>query len=133
MRPSVFALVLEPDAESASTLGTILLSRNVELTTAANGEDGWRALAARRPDVVLLSLSTPGLEIFFRRLRDEYMGKHPRLIGIAGPEDLAPPVARLDLDAVLLAPVAPGLLLSVMGGGTSRARCSRRSGRFGSG
>ncbi len=96
-------------------LAGLLSSHGIDHASAVTGEEGWRALAARRPNVALVSIATPGLDGFFRRLRDEYMGALPRLIGIASIPDLTPSVTKLDLDAVVLKPLTSPLLSAVLG------------------
>jgi diguanylate cyclase (GGDEF)-like protein len=113
---SSFALVVEPDRQAASELAGTLFTSGVECAVAESGDDAWHALATRRPDLVVLALGTPALERFHRRLRDEYLGQRPRLIGMASPELLEPGVAGLELDAVILRPLRGGALFASLAG-----------------
>ena len=113
---SPFALVVEPDRQAASDLAGMLFASGVECAVADSGDDAWHALATRRPDLVLLTLGTPALERFHRRLRDEYLGHRPRLVGLSVPELLEPGVAGLELDAVVLRPLRGGALFASLAG-----------------
>ena len=113
---SPFALVVEPDRQAASELAGMLFTSGVECAVAESGDDAWHALATRRPDLVLLTLGTPALDRFHRRLRDEYLGQRPRLVGMSIPSLLEPGVAGLELDAVILRPLRGGLLFAALAG-----------------
>ncbi len=108
-----FALVIEPDSEAASAVADTLGRHRLNCVVAQSGEESWRLLATRKPDLVLAELSTTGIDVFFRRLRDEYMGSRPRLVATADPNDLGPEVHGYDLDAVIFKPVA-GTTLSAL-------------------
>ena len=115
---SAFALVVEPDRQAAPELAGRLFSEGIECTVAESGDHAWQALASRRPDLVLVALGTPALELFHRRLRDEYFGPRPHLVGMAEADALGPEVADLQLDAVLLRPLpAAGILAALAGAG----------------
>ncbi len=94
----------------------MLFASGVECAVAESGDDAWHALATRRPDLVLLTLDTPALDRFHRRLRDEYLGQRPRLVGLSRPDLLAPQVAGLELDAVILQPLRGGSLFASLAG-----------------
>jgi len=94
----------------------MLFASGVECAVAESGDDAWHALATRRPDLVLLTLGTPALDRFHRRLRDEYLGQRPRLVGMSSPDLLAPQVAGLELDAVILSPLRAGSLFAALAG-----------------
>ena len=115
---SAFALVVEPDRQAASELAGRLFTEGIECTVAESGDHAWQALASRRPDLVLVALGAPALELFHRRLRDEYLGPRPNLVGIAEADSLGPEVTDLQLDAVLLRPLpAAGILAALAGAG----------------
>jgi two-component system KDP operon response regulator KdpE len=59
-QPSILAIDDEPQLLSA--LETILEGRGYRLRTAPNGAMGLDAVAAERPDVVLLDLAMPGID-----------------------------------------------------------------------
>ena len=122
-----FTLVLEPDPRAASDLSELLFRQGIECVVADSGDAAWQALAARRPDLVLLNLATPALELFHRRLRDEYLGVRPSLIGLVQTDELAPAVADLDLDGVLLRPVQSGALLAALVDSTPHRRSASDS------
>ncbi len=94
----------------------MLFTGGVECAVAESGDDAWHALATRRPDLVLLTLGTPALDRFHRRLRDEYLGQRPRLVGMSTPDLLEPGVAGLELDAVILRPLRAGALFAALAG-----------------
>ena len=114
MQKQPFVLVVDPDADSTSKAGGILGAAGIQYATAVDGESGWSALAKQRPDVVLMSLRSPGLDDFYRHLRDEYMGLIPRMIGLATQDEIQPSVANLDLDGILLAPITSQLMLTAL-------------------
>jgi diguanylate cyclase (GGDEF)-like protein len=81
-----------------------------------SGDDAWHLLASRRPDLVLITFGAPALDRFHRRVRDEYLGQRPRLVGMSPPDLLAPQVAGLELDAVILQPLRAGSLFAALAG-----------------
>jgi diguanylate cyclase (GGDEF)-like protein len=110
---SGFALILEPDKQAAGELAGLLFTEGIECAVVDSGDQAWHTLAARRPDLILMALGVPALDRFHRRLRDEYLGVRPPLVGI-GEGRLDAQVARLDLDAVVLRPLRSGALLSAL-------------------
>jgi len=108
-----FALVLEPDRWIGSELASLLLGEGIECAVADSGDHAWQILVSRRPDLILMTLGAPSVERFHRRLRDEYLGKRPPLVGL-GEGRLEATVARLDLDAVVLRPLQSASLLSAL-------------------
>jgi diguanylate cyclase (GGDEF)-like protein len=111
-----FALILEPNRQAATELAGLLFADGIECAVVESGDQAWQTLAARPPDLILMALGAPAVDRFHRRLRDEYLGKRPSLVGV-GEGRLAAQVARLDLDAVVLKPVRSGALLSALLGG----------------
>ncbi|HKE13637.1 MAG TPA: diguanylate cyclase [Kofleriaceae bacterium] len=120
MSYSGFALVLEPDRQAAAELAGLLFTEGIECAVVDSGEQAWQTLAARRPDLILMTLGAPALDRFHRRLRDEYLGVRPPLVGV-GEGKLDQAVARLDLDAVVLKPLRSGELLSALLGAAAPA------------
>jgi diguanylate cyclase (GGDEF)-like protein len=116
-----FALVLEPDRQAAAELAGLLFTEGIECAVVESGDQAWQTLAARRPDLILMTLGAPAIDRFHRRLRDEYLGKRPPLVGV-GEGKLDAAVARLDLDAVVLKPLRSGELLSALLGAAAPAQ-----------
>jgi diguanylate cyclase (GGDEF)-like protein len=114
-----FALILEPNRQAAAELAGLLFTEGVECAVVESGDQAWQTLAARPPDLILMALGAPAVDRFHRRLRDEYLGVRPHLVGV-GEGRLAAQVARLDLDAVVLKPVRSGALLSALLAGTGQ-------------
>jgi serine/threonine-protein kinase len=108
-----FALVLEADRHVGSELASLLIGEGIECAIAESGDHAWQSLVSRRPDLILMSLGAPAAERFHRRLRDEFLGKRPPLVGV-GEGRLEATVARLDLDAVVLRPLQSASLLSAL-------------------
>ncbi|HUS67838.1 MAG TPA: diguanylate cyclase [Kofleriaceae bacterium] len=116
MGTQVTALVVEPDRAVASQLVALLHDERIECSVAASGDEAWTALARRRPDLILVTLGAPALDRFHRRLRDEYLGQRPRLVGVAATGEIDPEVTSLELDGVLLGPLSRGVLSALAGG-----------------
>jgi serine/threonine-protein kinase len=79
---------------------------------AATGLEAWNRLAEHRPDLVLVDLKSPDLEILMRRLRDEYMGVTPPIVALSTGESLSAGQSEM-LSAVVVRPVDPAWLTSL--------------------
>lgn len=55
-------LIVDDDDDIAEMLGDVLVSRGHRVRFARDGEDGLRAIAAERPDLVLLDIEMPLLD-----------------------------------------------------------------------
>lgn len=108
------ALVVEPDRAAAQELAGHLFTAGFECTVTESGDEAWSALAARRPNLILATLGAPALDRFQRRLRDEYFGQRPRLIGVTDAHGLAPDVTGIDFDAVIMRPIHSGELFTTL-------------------
>jgi DNA-binding response OmpR family regulator len=62
MRPRV--LVIDDDAKLTALLGTYLADFGMHTVAAANPADGFRALHAQRPELVILDVMLPGMSGF---------------------------------------------------------------------
>jgi diguanylate cyclase (GGDEF)-like protein len=122
-----FALIVDPDRQAAADLTGLLFGEGIECAVVDSGDHAWQTLAARRPDLILITLGAPAVERFHRRLRDEYLGKRPPLVGLVDGK-LEPTVARLDLDAVVLRPLRSAALLSSLLCGSIAAASIESSG-----
>jgi len=66
-------LAVDDDATALGALRQILVQKGYDVTTAANGQDALRSLAAGSYDLVILDVSMPGLSGYdvCRRIRAE--------------------------------------------------------------
>jgi CheY-like chemotaxis protein len=69
-------LVVDDCPDSAESMAILLRLSGYEVETANGGQSALRAARARRPDVVLLDISMPGMSGYevARRLRDLFHG-----------------------------------------------------------
>jgi CheY-like chemotaxis protein len=90
-------LVIDDDPNVANMLRQVLPEKDFALESALDGEAGLRAIAAARPDLVLLDLLMPGLDGFavIRRLRDDAGTRDLPVIVISAKELIAAEVAAL--------------------------------------
>ena len=75
--PSRSLMVIDDDPEQREMLQDLFAGRGYDVTTAADGEEGLRLSAQRRPDLIILDLVMPrmgGLEVLAALKR-----QHPRL------------------------------------------------------
>src|SRR5262245_49933095 len=112
-------LVIEPNEESARRIEHVLRSSGAAARTTPDAEAAWRIFAQEPPNVVITALTTPRRDgaWFIRRMRDEYLGQLPLTLALASDEELTPAIRELELDGVLLRPVAAEALTAIASGG----------------
>src|SRR5688500_11681892 len=108
-------LVIEPNDESARRIEQVLQHVGASCRLAPDAEAGWRAFVTEPPHVVLTALNTPRRDgaWFIRRMRDEYLGALPATFALAADEELTPSIRELELDGVLLRPIAAEALHAI--------------------
>jgi CheY-like chemotaxis protein len=86
--PHRHVLVVDDDPHVAEMLRQILADHDFELEAAEDGEAGLEAIAARRPDVILLDLMMPKLDGFgvIERLRADPVTRDIPVIVISAKE-----------------------------------------------
>ncbi len=102
------ALVVEPDETRAADIETVLREAGVIARRTADAEAAWKAFAAEPPDVVFTTFSTPRRDAawLLRRMREDWLGALPPVYGLADQAELLPATRELELDGVLLRPLA---------------------------
>ena len=72
--PKLKVLLVDDEQEFVETLAARLMLRDVEATTARNGEEALSAVKQEEPDVILLDLKLPGIDGMevLRRLKQAY-------------------------------------------------------------
>lgn len=120
-RPRV--LVVDDEAQIRRALASVLAARRYEVELAATAEEGLELAAERKPDIVILDLTLPGMSGLeaCRRLREWYEG--PILI-LSVRDAEADKIAALDLgaDDYLTKPFSTGELLARLRALLRRAR-----------
>ena len=108
-------LVIEPDEGTARRISEVLTRAGAVARVSPDAESGWKTFAADPPHMVLTALSTPKKDgaWFIRRLRDEYLGAQPQMIAIVGEHELGRAVSELEVDGVLLRPIATAALVDL--------------------
>jgi two-component system, chemotaxis family, CheB/CheR fusion protein len=102
-------LVIDDNDEAAWSLGKVLRAAGHQVDVARTGEEGLKAAAALRPDVVILDVGLPdisGLEVA-RRIRAEPWGRAVLLVAATGwgaPQDQQE-TALAGFDAHLVKPI----------------------------
>lgn len=107
-------VVIEGDTDTAARLQAALPEHRVSCEIAGDGVEAWRLLASTGPTAVLIGVSAPQVEVFLRRLRDEYMGRPPRLIAMASAAELAVPVTGFTPEALIMRPAHPQAVARVL-------------------
>jgi DNA-binding response OmpR family regulator len=69
--PRGMLLIVDDDGGAAGICAGVLRLEGYDVVTACGTEGGWRAIAANRPDAILLDLAMPVVDqvLFLRRLR----------------------------------------------------------------
>jgi diguanylate cyclase (GGDEF)-like protein len=111
-RKSPVALVVEPDDLCAADVESLLRGAGVTARRTVDAEAAWKAFAAEPPDVVFTTLQTPRRDAawLLRRMREDWLGALPPVYGLADHAELQPSTRELELDAVLLRPLAGAAL-----------------------
>ena len=115
-------LVIEDNADTRDVLKFMLEVEGARVDTAERGEDGVRAAAALRPDVILCDIGLPdidGMEVA-RRIRAAHGGSAMRLIALTGygqAEDVRQAMAA-GFEAHLTKPINLDQLMALLVGGT---------------
>lgn len=65
-----------------------------------------RTLAQKQPQIAMVQIGAPGWDTFLQKVRDDYVGARPRLIGVASPDGLTACRSEHGLDAVLMVPAS---------------------------
>ena len=109
-------LVVDDNADSATSLAMMLGATGYEVRTAYDGTTGFAATEEFRPDVALLDIGMPGMNGYdlARRIREQSWGKEMVLIAVTGwgqAEDRERTIAA-GFDEHLVKPVDPTVLLT---------------------
>jgi diguanylate cyclase (GGDEF)-like protein len=109
-------LLIEPDEVNATSCVDVFRAAGAECRVARDAEVAWRWFAEAPPDVVLTALATPRRDAtwLLRRMRDEYLGSLPPVYAMASDPELTPATRALELDAVLVKPVAAEALVAMV-------------------
>jgi serine/threonine-protein kinase len=115
-------VLVDPDTATAATSLQILTQAGLDVAVTHDAEGGLKKLAAVKPDVLMVDLELPGKDgtWLLRKLRDDFMGRRPRLVVMARAEAIAKKdtMIGLGIDAVILKPVqAPALLAATADSG----------------
>jgi signal transduction histidine kinase/ActR/RegA family two-component response regulator len=119
-------LVIEDNADTRDVLKFMLEVEGAHVDTAERGEDGVRAAATLRPDVILCDIGLPdidGMEVA-RRIRAAHGGSAVRLIALTGygqAEDVRQAMAA-GFEAHLTKPINLDQLMALLVGGTGVSR-----------
>ena len=111
-------LVVEDDADTASTCELLLQLQGLEVRTAPDGPKALVAAQAFQPEVVLLDIGMPGMDGWevARRLQAKSTGKPPFLIAITGygREEDRRKSEEAGIALHLLKPVNPRMLVGLL-------------------
>ena len=121
-------LIVEDNDDSRELLKSLLRMDGYEVMAAADGLEGYEAIARERPDVALVDVGLPGIDGYevARKVRGELADQSIRLVALTGygrSEDRAA-VSDAGFDEHLVKPVDPADLARVL-------RASRRTAQTG--
>src|SRR5690348_17871100 len=109
-RPAL--LVIDDDSRVRTVVSWQLEAEGYVVHEAADGNAAWQAIVDRRPDLVVLDLSLPGMSglELLRRLRDT--GDRTPVVVLSGRNGEGERILGLDLgaDDYLVKPFSPGQL-----------------------
>jgi serine/threonine-protein kinase len=125
-------LVIEPDEACATVCAETLGAAGATCRIAGDAEAGWRAFVSEPPDVVVTALTTPRRDAawLLRRMRDEYLGSLPPIVAIASDAELGVTTRELELDAVLMRPIAAEALVALASRAPAEDTPVRQAGRL---
>jgi diguanylate cyclase (GGDEF)-like protein len=131
-RKAPIALVVEPDETCAADMEALLRGAGVTARRTADAEAAWKAFAAEPPDVVFTTLQTPRRDAawLLRRMREDWLGALPPVYGLADHAELVPATRELELDAVLLRPLAGVALRTLSAASVSSEDVARQASRL---
>ncbi len=131
-RKAPVALIVEPDETCAADMEALLRGAGVTLRRTADAEAGWKAFAADPPDVVFTTLQTPRRDAawLLRRMREDWLGALPPVYGLADHAELVPSTRELELDAVLLRPLAGVALRALSAASVAPEDMARQASRL---
>jgi CheY-like chemotaxis protein len=111
-------LVVEDNADTASTCQMLLQLHGLEVRTAPDAANALETVRNFKPDVVLLDIALPGPSGWevARRLKEEHAGKPPFLIAVTGygRETDQQRSEKAGIDLHLVKPVDPMQLLGLL-------------------
>jgi CheY-like chemotaxis protein len=110
MSSSSAALLIASQA-SAMSISDVLGGAGIDCAIAFDGQQAWRLLASKRPGIVFVEAGVDGVDEFHRRLRDEFMGTPPRILGLIESGEVDAAFAHVELAAALVKPASPQALL----------------------
>jgi serine/threonine-protein kinase len=101
-------LVVEPNDGVADEITRLFGEAGATVRRAPDAEAAWRAFAADRPDLILTAITTPRRDAawLLRRMREDYLGALPPVIGLCEQSEVVPGLKVLELDGVLLRPLS---------------------------
>ncbi len=106
-------LLIDDDTSLLTTLRDFLSFEGYEVTTAASGEQGLKALESLDPDLIILDMSMPGMGgIGFLKTISDSRGK-PKfpVVVLTARANMAEFFANVDVDGFIAKPCEPGDLL----------------------
>jgi len=112
-------LVVDDNADVASTLYTVAQLLGHEVRVAYSGKDALEQAEGFRPQTILLDLGMPGVDGYdvCRRIRSQPWGREVKVFAVTGwgqQEDRVQSTAA-GFDGHLVKPVAPGTLVELLG------------------
>jgi CheY-like chemotaxis protein len=111
-------LVVEDDADTASTYELLLQLQGLEVRTAPDGPKALAFAQAFKPDVVLMDIALPGMDGWevARQIKAESTGTPPFLIAVTGygREEDRQKSAEAGIDLHLVKPADPALLTGLL-------------------
>ena len=112
-------VVVEDHDDIRDLLAAALRRRGHDVVTAANGEDGVRAIAKTRPDIALVDIGLPGIDGIevARRARRE-VGRSTRLVAMTGfgQDAVRAQALAAGFDDFLVKPIPVGTVERILGG-----------------
>ena len=114
--PATRALLVHHDTIAAAHLKSALVQAGFDVRVANDAVTGLRTLAATEPELLIVEIDMPERDgtWLLRRMRDDYMGKRPRVLALASAQVASSRLGSLSTDVVLLDPTtATGLVTTI--------------------
>jgi len=109
-------LIIDDEYEMRNLLSRILARKGYQVSQASSGIDALALLENTSPDVVLLDFAMPGINgvEVLRHIRQLPPPNQPKVIALTAHTDFILEARQYGLDASLLKPVPPDVLLETI-------------------
>ncbi|MBI4511944.1 MAG: diguanylate cyclase [Deltaproteobacteria bacterium] len=120
-------VLVDPDPRFGAAVSEALTAQGYDVCACTDAPEGLKKLATLAPDVLVVELEIPGHDgaWLLRKLRDDYMGRRPRVVVLGRAEAITSGLAGLGVSAVVLKPALPQAVVAASTDGAARDGIAR--------